>query len=260
MINLPTPPRILTAAELARATAGGYNYIRTNKKQVKGLAIRPDRNPHAPKVAGEAGAISFGVGKRRKWSAYLYLESGVAVPVYVKLKNNSWEYIGLYRATDIREDPATILKYCERHPLHTQAGVLFIAPVGEPEVEVSGGGFADLRTRQEIELAAIAFATVELTRRGYQVKDCQSDNRGYDLLAVSPEGKRLVEVKGTDASVPRFFLTRAERKCGNEQNDWRLFVVCNARTSPIVHEFTADEMVGHFSFDPLAWECMPKTR
>lgn len=128
----------------------------------------------------------------------------------------------------------------------------------EPKVEVSGGGFPDPATRKEIETAAIAFVTSELIRRGFEVRDHQRENRGYDLLAVAPSGTLQIEVKGTDSQVPRFFLTRNEWRCSNEQASWRLFTVCSARSAPFLHEFTSEQMLQQFTLEPLYWECLRK--
>ena len=152
-------------------------------------------------------------------------------------------------------DKATIKLHGGDDPVDNLAGVLYIEPASGPEVEVSGGGYADTKTRKEIEAAAIAFATCDLVRRGFQVHDVQSENRGYDLLAVLPSDELLVEVKGADSLEPRFFLTRNERRFSSKQHKWRLFVVCNARTAPVLHQYTADEMLHQFTLDPLAWEC-----
>ena len=102
--HMPCPSidqKLLTAAELAQATAGGVNYIRTKKNKVRGLAFKPTFNPHSPKAPGESGTIVFGTGKRRTGSAYLFLKSGAAVPTYAKRGTNAWEYFGDYRATKI---------------------------------------------------------------------------------------------------------------------------------------------------------------
>ena len=40
--------KILTTPEVASATAGGVDYIRTKDNVVKGLAVRLDINPDAP--------------------------------------------------------------------------------------------------------------------------------------------------------------------------------------------------------------------
>src|ERR1700733_2826922 len=56
----------------------------------------------------------------------------------------------------------------------------------EPQVQVSGGGFADPETSKLVETAAIAFVIQQLKLRGFQVHDHQLENRGYDLLALAP--------------------------------------------------------------------------
>ncbi len=128
--------------------------------------------------------------------------------------------------------------------------------VSEPTLQVSGGGFPDPQTRKKVEVAAIAFVIQELTRRGFRVSDHQREDRGYDLLAVSPLSKLLVEVKGTDSSAPRFFLTRNEHRCSTKKAEWRLFVVSEARSAPLLHEYTAAEMHRQFALAPLGWECI----
>lgn len=247
----PTP-RYLTTAELAKATAGGDDYIRTKNNEVRGLALRLDINPDAPDV------IIFGTGPRIKQRAQLFLDSGRAVPAYVKRDSGKWEYLGEYRATAIRRDKATIDKYTARRSGYTGgvSGVLFLESTAEPKVQVSGGGFADTETRREIEAAAIGFVTRQLAHRGFRVEDHQRENRGYDLLAVSASSRLLIEVKGTDCNEPRFFLSRNERRCSAEA-EWRLFVVCGARFVPCLSEFTADEMHRKFKHEALAWECTP---
>jgi diadenosine tetraphosphate (Ap4A) HIT family hydrolase len=215
----------------------------------RGLALRLDLNPDAP------DAVVFGKGPRIVARAQRLLDSGIAVPAYVKRATNSWEYLGEYRATAIRRDDLTLRKYGATRRPGTVAGVLFLEPATEPKIQVTGGGFADPQTRKEVEAAAIKFATRELTSRGFHVRDDQRENRGYDLFAFSPSGELLVEVKGTDSPEPRFFLTRNERRCCTGRACWRLFVVCNARTNPHLHEYTASEMDRNFTLEPLAWEC-----
>jgi len=247
-------PKFLTTTELAKATAGGDDYIRTKHNEVRGLALRLDINPDAPDV------IIFGTGPRIKKRAQLFLDSGRAVPAYVKRDSGKWEYLGEYRATAIRRDKATIDKYTARRRGYTGgvSGVLFLESTAEPKVQVSGGGFADPESRREIEAAAIKFVTCELERRGFRVEDHQRENRGYDLLAVSPSGKWLVEVKGTDSVEPRFFLTRNERRCADGCPEWRLFVVCSARATPSLIEYTTEQMYRAFTLDALAWECLQR--
>lgn len=242
---------MLTTQELAEATAGGDDYIRTRNNEVRGLALRLDLNPEAPEI------IAFGNGPRIVARAKLLLAAGVAVPTYVKRDVNVWEYLGNYRATAIRWDDRTIERYSANREGETIAGVLFLESAAEPKVQVTGGGYADAETRREIELAAIESVTKELERRGFVVHDRQRESRGYDLLAVSERETLLVEVKGTDSPISRFFLTRNEWKCAHAQQSWRLFVVCQARSTPVLHEYTESQVKQFFVLDPLAWECTP---
>lgn len=243
---------ILTTPELAEATAGGDDYIRTRNNEVRGLALRLDLNPEAPEV------IAFGDGPRIVARAKLLLASGVAVPAYVKRGVNAWEYLGDYRATAIRWDAKTIDQHSGSRAGKKIAGVLFLESATKPTVRVTGGGYADAETRREIELAAVEAVTNALKDSGFTVHDRQRENCGYDLFAVSASQQLLVEVKGTDSPAPRFFLTRNEWQCAQAQKDWRLFVVCQAREAPSLHEYTRCQVEEHFVLDPLAWECAPK--
>ena len=250
---MPTPtniwPRFVTTNELAKLTAGGDDYIRTKRNEVKGLALTDKLNPEVPDV------VVYGKGPRVQARAELLLSSGAVVPAYVKRKTNKWEYLGQYRATAIRRDAQTIKKHCSSRPHENVAGVLFLESADEPQVNVSGGGFADPQTRKEIESAAIASVTQQLHKEGFTVHDHQRENRGYDLLAERGDKSLLVEVKGTDAPSPRFFLTRNEAKCSRANSNWCLYVVCLARINPVTYCYTGAEMMEQFNLDPLAWEC-----
>jgi len=253
MATTPATSKILTTAELAAVTAGGRDYIRTRNNVPVGLALGENFNPEGPDV------IVFGSGPRVAARAKLLMEHGRcsrAVPVYVKCGTDRWVYKGEYRATDLRFDAATLQRYGpSRRGVGKVAGVLFLAPMEEPTVQVSGGGFADAQTRKEIEVAAVAHVTRVLKQRGFKVRDRQRDNRGYDLVAESATSRLLVEVKGTDAPEPRFFLTRNELRCSALEAGWCLFVVCRARQSPVLFEYSASDMRQQFRLEPLAWEC-----
>jgi hypothetical protein len=249
-----------TTAQLATLTAGGDNYIRTKKGQIRGLAYKIQENPYAPTALGQQGIVVFGTGPRRKASAHLFLNSEAVAPAFVKRRTNDWEYIGDYRATRIAEDAATIRRYCgERNPTK-QAGVLFITPVAPPpqtpKIDLVGGGFGTPETRKAVEKAAIDFATKVLEERGFTIHNVEMQNLGYDLSAVRKSTVLLVEVKGTDSPQPRFFLTRNEALAAEQQREWRLFVVCNARSNPSVNEYAAEDMRRTFAFEALAWECI----
>lgn len=240
--------KTITTQELAKLTAGGDDYIRTKLNVVKGLALRMDLNPDAP------DAVVFGKGPRVEGRARLFLESGAVVPAYVKRGVNKWEYLGLFRATEIRYDKATIESHLGNRKPEDVAGVLFLEPE-EARITVSGGGFPDSKTRKEIENAAIKHVTNFLKKEGFQVDDRQDENLGYDLLATKDTVTRFIEVKGTDGQEPRFFITRNESKFADENCEWFIYIVCLARKSPQLHVFTGREMHQKFTFDPLAWEC-----
>jgi hypothetical protein len=245
-------PNWITTAELAQRTAGGDNYIRTKDGEVKGLALRLDLNEQAPDI------VVVGKGPRIEARAKLFLNSGASVPTYVKRGTNAWELIGQYRATAYRTNATTIRTHASDRPQGKVAGILFLERTDEVTVGVRGGGFADPATRRAVELAAIAFVTAHYEAMGYRVHDYQRDNLGYDLLAVGAHGTLKLEVKGTDGSEPRFFLTRNEQRCASQDADWRLVVVTLARTAPSLQVLTRKEVEQAYNFDALAWECTPK--
>jgi hypothetical protein len=237
---------------LASITAGGDSYIRTKDGVVKGLAIRRDLNPEAPEI------ILVGNGPRIVANARLFAKTNSAVPTFVKRATNAWEFIGNYKAVKYSDEPEVIAKYANQRPADNLAGVLFLEQADTPKIAVTGGGFPDSKTRIEIEKAAISFVTDELKRRKYVVEDRQPENQGYDLLASQGSDVLLVEVKGTDATYPHFFLTRNEWKVGGSEARWRLFVVCQARTAPKLHEYTFGEINEKFTLEALAWEGNPR--
>lgn len=252
-LSSDTGQALLTTAQLAELTAGGRCYIRTKKGVPVALAYNLKLNPDAPKKSGEPGVIVVGDGDRIVQYAKQFLDLGIAIPAYLKIRTDAWQPVGDYRATDFRQDDATIKQHSGGRDPSDLAGILFIEPASE--LTVSGGSFADLLTRKKVEMAAIKVATQYLEKKGYDVSNYEKQNRGYDLLATSGTGSLLVEVKGTDARQPHFYVTRNERRSSEKQTNWRLFVVCEARTaSPVLFLYTTAEMNACFNLDPLAWE------
>jgi hypothetical protein len=240
----------ITTAELAIRTAGGDDYIRTKGNEVKGLALNPSLNHQAPNV------VVVGKGPRIEARAKRFLKSGLTVPTYMKRGTNAWELIGDYRAIDYKTDALTIRKHRGDRPFDEVAGILFLERTDETTVDVRGGGFADSKTRKEIEQAAIKFVTDHYKAQDYTVESRESQNLGYDLLAVKASTTLYLEVKGTDGTSPRFFLTRNECKCAGQEANWRLLIVTKARTTtPELQILTIQEVKRMFKLDPLAWEC-----
>ena len=251
----PLPPRPrawITTAALASRTAGGDDYIRTKDGEVKGLALNGSLNHEAP------GVVVVGKGPRIEARAQLFLAAGLPVPTYMKRGNNAWELVGRYRPIEYRADSATIRRHAGRRSISEVAGILFLERSDEPTVVVRGGGFADPETRKAVEQAAIAFVTAHYDSQHYAVKNLESENLGYDLLAVKPGASLYLEVKGTDGIIPRFFLTRNERKFAEKAADWRLVIVSCARTAPQMQVLTLRQLESTYDLDPLAWECLPR--
>ena len=250
--SIPRPESWITTAELAQRTAGGDDYIRTKDNKVKGLALNPVLNEDAPEI------VVVGKGPNIEARAKRFLESDIAVPTYLKHDTNAWELVGSYRAIEYRTDGATIRTHRGDRPFNEVAGILFLERTDEATVDVRGGGFADAKTRKEIEQAAIQFVTAHYEAQDYKVESRESQNLGYDLLAVKPDSTLKLEVKGTDGVAPRFFLTRNERRCAAQNADWRLVLVTSARTAPQLQTLTIQDVERIFNLDPLAWECTPR--
>lgn len=249
----------ITTAELRERTAGGDTYIRTKKNLVVGLALRPDLNPAAPGAENNPSPTSTGVvlvghGPRIVASAERFHKQGHAVPTFIKDNTDDWRFVGHFRATRLSRSARDIKTHGPSRQAGSVAAVLFLEQEDEPEVAVQGGGYGNAETRKRTEEAAIDFVQAELRRRGFTVIDRQRDNCGYDLMATSPQGCLLIEVKGTSSVVPRLFISRNEYRCSVSEPDWRLFVVTSALSAPRLHEYDADAMVAQFSLDPLAWE------
>lgn len=246
--------QIIDTKKLAEITAGGRDFIRTKDGKVLGVAIHLNLNPEAPNI------VLVGRGEQRQHRARLYVTQATAVPAFVKRASNQWEYIGNYRALKYSESKDVIKQFDagNRTP-DTVAGVLFLEPaIAEESISVFGEGFPDAKTRKEIEEKAISYVWSMLEARGYAVEDKQADNLGYDLLATHPTHQLFVEVKGTDAHEPRFYLTRNEWAVGQREPDWRLFVVTSARSEYRIFEYSSVEVEEYFTLDPLCWACVAK--
>lgn len=217
---------------------------------MKGLALRRELNSTAP------GYVVVGKGPNIEARARLFLKSGVAVPTYIKMGTNAWTLAGSYRAIAYLTDHASIETYRGDRLADGVAGILKLEGTDSSTVHVGVDcGYANPETRRAVELAAVHFVQVSFEAQGYTVEDVQSLNLGYDLLAINALSTLKLEVKGTDASTPRFFLTRNERQCAGFDEGWRLVMVTSARTAPKQQVMTIQEVERIFDLDPLAWEC-----
>ena len=93
-------------------------------------------------------------------------------------------------------------------------------------VPASRGGYASPAVAREVERQSRrAVADLLLARfPDARITDMPTNNPGFDLGTDIP-GFRYVEVKGTQAGFPRFFLSEGERQFGSAHRDEYLFAV-----------------------------------
>jgi hypothetical protein len=119
--------------------------------------------------------------------------------------------------------------------------------------------FPDQATRDRIEAAAMTHMAHHFEASGLVVQDVSDQNLGYDLEVTDAKGTSVhkVEVKGTSAQTPGFFLTRNERACSERESTWRLAVVTDALGAAKHQVYTPEDMEASFAFDALVWRCDP---
>lgn len=190
------------------------------------------------------------------------MESGKAVPLYIKQDVNAWAYRGEYRAKALARDPATINAYCQHRSAESIAGTLFLEEVTKPTDTLPEQGWSkDPELRKAAETTAInrVMAYLKKSTPPYEVEDRQQDNCGYDLLAIRDNESLRIEVKGTADATPAFFLTRNERNASVHPH-WRLAVVTHALAdkpgSP--RFFTEPDLCSAFELKPTGWRATLK--
>lgn len=105
-------------------------------------------------------------------------------------------------------------------------------------------GFGSPEHRKTVELAAENAAIAHFTRQGYNCQRTTHLPCGYDFIFSRTESVLHVEVKGTAAATPRFFLTRNEHNAGLILNpDWRLVMVTSALSdTPQITEYNSRQL------------------
>ncbi|MGH9566240.1 MAG: protein NO VEIN domain-containing protein [Candidatus Angelobacter sp.] len=119
----------------------------------------------------------------------------------------------------------------------THAEALEALPSGPPSgsssdkngklLRFGGGLYASPSAGREVETQSRAVITefLEAKHHGARVDQMPANHPGYDLETDIP-GLRYVEVKGTQAAIPRFLLSEGERLFGLAHLDeYQLFVV-----------------------------------
>ncbi|MFQ6398967.1 DUF3883 domain-containing protein [Nocardia sp. KC 131] len=105
-----------------------------------------------------------------------------------------------------------------------------IEPPQQLAVSTSSGGWStDQALIRRVERAAIEAARQQLQADGwYEIRDCQQDGCGYDLLYGRGTEELLVEVKGTAGGAKRFVLTRLEHQVLSSDPRARVYLVLDA--------------------------------
>lgn len=122
--------------------------------------------------------------------------------------------------------------------------------------------FPDQTHRDLVKAKSMEKMRADFIEQGLNPEDVSSENRGYDLDVQNASGVSVchVEVKGTAASAPGFFLTRNEFKKSESDPLWELAIVTDALGVPQVDRYTAKEMQKFFGFEPLVWRAELKPR
>lgn len=122
--------------------------------------------------------------------------------------------------------------------------------------------FPNQAHRDLVEAKSMEKMQAHFIEQGLNPEDVSHENRGYDLDVRDASGASVyhVEVKGTAASVPAFFLTRNELKKSESDSLWELAIVTDALDVPQVDRYTAKEMQRFFGFEPLVWRGELKQR
>ena len=80
------------------------SYLPINKDAVVCVCLTMDLNPDAPDI------VLVGKGKQIVRAAQIFLEQNWTVPLFIKQRENEWEYRGNFRAVSIENDPVKVAK------------------------------------------------------------------------------------------------------------------------------------------------------
>jgi uncharacterized protein DUF3883 len=126
---------------------------------------------------------------------------------------------------------------------------------------ISRGAFAGPELSSAVDRAAMKAVQRYLTRRRYDVEDKHRENLGYDPLAR--RGRRApelhVEVKGTSGAEPHFYMSAREFTYRHHPS-WRLAVVSEALSKPVIRLMTLRDVEAAFGLNPCMWEGVMRPR
>ena len=107
-------------------TVGGsmQSYLPTVNGRVVAGCFDRRLNPAAPSV------LLVGTGPMIEGSAEAFVRQASAVPIFIKLATNEWEYVGMYRAVRVTRNRTEIEQHNRQIRRDDVAAVLFLTPEG----------------------------------------------------------------------------------------------------------------------------------
>jgi len=155
-----------------------------------------------------------------------------------------WPFSRQRRIAIVREATNVIASFCSAFEIASKP----------PSIRTPGPW---ARLDPKCEEAAVRYVRRHFEGLHYHVKSREHEICGYDLHVTRRSEEMHVEVKGCAATVPRFFISRTERRAADSQR-WRLAMVTNALGHrPRLQLLTGQEMVRAFSLKPVQWEGRP---
>jgi Protein NO VEIN, C-terminal len=112
----------------------------------------------------------------------------------------------------------------------------------------NGSGYAENDDSVLTEAKAIAFVSDTYKAKGWQVTSVEADNVGYDLIASKKGQTRHLEVKGVSGEAQAFFMTPNERASALNDKHFKLCVVLQVHSAPVIHEWTGVDLMNRFAF------------
>ena len=174
----------------------------------------------------------------RKWLSAQAGLTGVAserlqvlrTEIYDLLEERGWIVKGLGHNVPIHLSPIDA-----RHPEADASEVITVTP--------HGAGYGDPATNAQVEQVAMRLIADEFDRQGWTVDDVSMDKVGWDISVRRGDEIGHLEVKGVSGVRPTVLLTRNEHACGSNDPYWKLAVVTQALTAPILTMFSAQQVI-----------------
>ncbi|MGE3316096.1 MAG: DUF3883 domain-containing protein [Planctomycetaceae bacterium] len=132
--------------------------------------------------------------------------------------------------------------------------------LGKNPISVSrGAGFGNAETNARVERAAIVAVTREFKRRGFQVRSCEAENCGFDLIASRSRKELHIEVKGVQGLQPTFIITKNEVEAAQTDPLFHLAIVRSALTrSPRIDILEGAEFLRRSERVPISYRAIIK--